>query len=95
MSVDVDFGITNPGLFQSTGVDVGWEITWSPIDDTHFVGVSFFSNYGGSQLVRVSELFSTDPGGTQHVGEVIRASESLGTDFVSIAFSVIVAPGRY
>ena len=94
MSVDVDFGITNPGLFQSTGVDVGWEITWSPIDDTHFVGVSFFSNYGGSQLVRVSESFP-QPGGIQHVGEVIRASESLGTDFVSIAFSVIVAPGRY
>ena len=57
MSVDVDFGITNPGLFQSTGVDVGWEITWSPIDDTHFVGVSFFSNYGGSQLVRVPSRF--------------------------------------
>ena len=94
MGVDVDFGITNPGLFQSTGVNVGWEITWSPIDDSHFVAVSFFSNFGGSDLVRVSESFSTDVGGTQHVGEVVRASESLGTDFVSIRFAVIVAPAN-
>lgn len=94
MAVNVDFGITTQALFQSTGVDVSWDITWSPIDDTHFVAVSFFSNYGGSQLVRVSESFSTDPGGTQHVGEVIRASESLGTDFVSLTFAVIVAPGH-
>ena len=94
MAVPVDFGITAPGLFQNTGVDVGWDITWSPIDDTHFVAISFYSNFGGSQLVRVSESFSTDPGGTQHVGEVIRASESLGTDFVSIRFAVIVAPGH-
>jgi hypothetical protein len=41
VGVDVDFGITNPGLFQSTGVDVGWEISWSPMDDSHFVAVSF------------------------------------------------------
>jgi hypothetical protein len=94
VSVNVDFGITDPGLFQSTGVDVSWDITWSPVDDTHFVAVSFFSNFGGSQLVRVSESFSTDQGGTQHVGEVVRASESLGTDFVSIRFAVIVAPGH-
>ena len=94
MSANVDFEITDPGLFQSTGVDVGWDIIWSPIDDTHFVAVSFFSNFGGSQLVRVSESFSTDQGGTQHVGEVVRASESLGTDFVSMRFAVVVAPGQ-
>ena len=61
VSVDVDFGITDPGLFQSTGIDVGWEITWSPIDDTHFVAVSFFSNFGGSQLVRVSRVVFHGP----------------------------------
>jgi len=81
-------------LFQATDVDVGWEITWSPIDDTHFVAVSFFSNFTGSQLVRVSESFSTDRGGTQHVGEVVRAPGSPDLDFVSIRFAVIVAPGQ-
>jgi hypothetical protein len=90
VAVTTDFGLTD-FVFQNTGPELTWDITWQGVlNDSRFVAVSFQSEYGGSQLVRVSEWFSTDPGGTQHVFETIVASESLGTDFVAIRFAVAV-----
>jgi hypothetical protein len=95
MSVQVDFGITGPN-FQAVGIDQGWDITWpGVIDDTHFVGVSFFDNSGGSRLVRLSESFSTDLAGTQSVREVVRGSNSDPTIAgVGFRFEVVVAPSH-
>ena len=94
MSVQVDFGMTDV-VFQANDVDVGWDITWpGVIDDTHFVGVSFFDNGGGSRLARVSESFSTDLDGTQHVGEVVRGSNPAVPGGVGFRFEIVVAPAH-
>jgi len=93
VSVQVDFGITD-AVFQDVNVDVSWDITWpGVIDDTHFVGVSFFDNAGDSSLVRVSESFSTDLAGTQHVGEVVRGSNP-PLPVMAFRFAVVVAPAH-
>lgn len=93
MSVQVDFTMTGV-VFQAVGIDQGWDITWpGVIDDTHFVGVSFFDNGGDSHLVRVSESFSTDLAGTQHVTEVVRGSNP-PLPKVAFRFAIVVAPAH-
>ncbi len=89
MAVTTDFGLTD-FVFQNTGQDVTWTITWQGVlGDDRFVGVSFFSQYTDSLLVRVSESFSTDNGGTNQVLETIRASQGQ-VDFVALRFAVVV-----
>jgi len=93
VSVQVDFFLLD-AVFQATGVDIAWEITWpGVIDSTHFAGVSFFDIQGTSRLVRVSESFSTDLPGTQHVTEVVRGSAT-GVGFVAPRFAIVVAPAH-
>jgi hypothetical protein len=89
VAIKTDFGLTD-WVFQNTGYDLTWTITWQGVlGDDRFVGVSFFSQYTDSLLVRVSESFSTDIGGTNHVSETIRASQG-DVDFVALRFAVAV-----
>jgi hypothetical protein len=92
MSVEADFGITG-WVFQADGTQLSWDITWpGVIDDGRFVAVSFQSDFDQSQLVRVSEWFSTT-GLINHVGELIRATEGFGKG-VAFRFSVVVMPNH-
>jgi hypothetical protein len=77
MSVEADFGLSD-WVGQANGSQVSWDITWSPIEDSRFVAVSFQSDFADAQLVRVSEWFSTDMNENPHIGETIRANEFLG-----------------
>lgn len=92
MSVEADFGISG-WVFQASGSQLSWDISWpGVIDDGRFVAVSFQSDFDKSQLVRVSESFSTD-GLTNHIGETIRATERLGGG-VAFRFAVVVIPNN-
>ena len=92
MSVEADFGITG-WVFQASGTELSWDIAWNGVlDDGRFAAVSFQSDYSNTQLVRVSEWFSTE-NGVNHVGELIRANDSLGYG-VAFRFSVVVIPNH-
>ena len=91
MSVEADFGLSD-WVGQISGTQVSWAITWNGvIEDTRFVGVSFFSDFTSAQLVRVSEWFSEDGA----VGELIRVNDSFGTGHgVPFRFAVVVIPNH-
>lgn len=91
MSVEADFGLSG-WVGQLSGTQVTWLISWKGvIEDTRFVGVSVFSDFGSAQLVRVSEAFSQDG----VVEETIRANDSFGTGIgVPYRFSVVVIPNH-
>lgn len=92
MSDEADFGITG-WVFQATGTELSWDISWPGVlDDGRFAAVSFQSDYDNTQLTRVSEWFSTI-NGTNHVGELIRANDSLKYG-VAFRFSVVVIPNH-
>lgn len=93
MSVEADFGITD-WVFQSSGSQLSWDITWPGVlDDGRFAAVSFQSDFAQAQLVRVSELFTSDNNENPHVIEVIRATEGFGGG-VAFRFSVVVIPNH-
>jgi hypothetical protein len=93
MSVEADFGITG-WVFQASGTQLSWDITWPGVlGDARFAGVSFQSDFAQAQLVRVSEWFSSDINENPHVGELIRATEGIGTG-VAFRFSVVVIPNH-
>jgi hypothetical protein len=89
MSVEADFGITD-WVFQASGSELSWDITWPGVlDDARFAAVSFQGDFVNSQLVRVSESFTSDSNENPHVGEVIRANGDS-----AFRFSVVVIPGH-
>ncbi len=90
MSVEADFGLSG-WVFQANGTQQLWDITWSPLDDGRFAGVSFFSDFVDAELVRVSESFLSDNNENPHVREVIRANARFGAAF---RFSVVVIPNH-
>jgi hypothetical protein len=93
MSVEADFGITD-WLFQSSGSQLTWDITWPGVlDDGRFAAVSFQSDFAQAQLVRISESFSSDNNENPHVTETIRATEGFGGG-VAFRFSVVVIPAH-
>lgn len=93
MSTEADFGISG-WVFQASGTQLSWDITWpGVIDDSHFVAVSFQSDFRQAELVRVSEWFASDDHENQHVGELIRASEGIGRG-VAFRFAVVVIPNH-
>jgi hypothetical protein len=89
MSVDADFGITG-SLFQASGSQLSWDITWPGVlDNNRFDAVSFMPDSNQSQLVRVSESFTNDISGGLHVGEVVRANSNS-----RFRFAVVVIPNH-
>jgi hypothetical protein len=44
------------------------------LDDARFAAVGFQGDFVNSQLVRISESFTSDSNENPHVGEVIRAN---------------------
>jgi hypothetical protein len=89
MSVEADFGITD-WVFQASGSELSWDITWPGVlDDGRFAAVSFQGDFVNSQLVRVSEWFTSDSHENPHVGELIRANGNS-----AFRFSVIVVPNH-
>ncbi|HEX3955473.1 MAG TPA: hypothetical protein VHZ03_02445 [Trebonia sp.] len=89
MSVEADFGITD-WLFQAAGSQLSWDITWPGVLDAgRFAAVSFQGDFVDSQLVRVSESFSSDSSENPHIGEVIRANGNS-----AFRFSVVVIPSH-
>lgn len=91
MSVEADFGLSD-WVGQLSGTQVSWSISWKGvIEDTRFVGVSFFSDFSSAQLVRVSESFSEDG----VVGEVIRVNDTFGTGIgVPFRVAIVVIPNH-
>jgi hypothetical protein len=94
MSVEADFGISE-WVAQQSGTELDWELGWNGVlEYTRFAGVSFQGDFGGTQLTRVSEWFSTD-GKSLTVGERIRAHSWLGQGaLVAFRFSVVVIPNH-
>jgi hypothetical protein len=93
MSVEAGFGITG-WVFQASGSELSWDISWPGVlDDGRFAAVSFQSDFAESQLVRVSEWFSSDLNENSHIGELIRATEGFGKG-VAFRFSVVVIPNH-
>jgi len=94
MSVEADFGLSD-WVGQASGTELSWDISWpGRISDDRFVAVSFQTDLAfAPQLVRVSEWFSTDSNGNQHVGELIRTSQGPGPGN-GFRFSVIVVPNH-
>ena len=91
MSVEADFGMTD-WVFQASGSQLSWDITWPGVlSDRRFAAVSFPAVFVDSQLVRVSEWFSSDRHQNPHVGELIRCSGPYGTAF---RFQVVVIPNH-
>jgi hypothetical protein len=89
MSVEADFGITD-WVFQASGSELSWDITWPrELDDGPFAADSFQGDFVNSQLVRVSERFTSDSHENPHVGELIRANGNS-----AFRFSVIVVPNH-
>jgi hypothetical protein len=89
MSVEADFGISE-WVFQATGTELSWEIAWNGVlDRARFAAVSFASDFGGVQLVRVSEWFTTE---LATVGERIRVNAPF--DGAAFRFSVVVIPNH-
>ena len=98
MSVEADFGLSG-WVGQLTGADVAWNISWpGVIDDTRYVGVSFYSDFVDSKLERISEWFSEDDKENPFVGEPIRATETLGGNQTGVGvpfrFAVVVIPAH-
>jgi hypothetical protein len=95
MSVEADFGLSD-FVGQASGSQLSWDITWNGVlDNAHFAGVSFQSDFVEAQLVRVSESFSTDRNGNPSVGEVIRATSGFGPGvIVAFRFAVVVIPNH-
>jgi hypothetical protein len=97
MSVEADFGLTG-FVGQASGTELSWDITWPGVlDDARFAAVSFQSDFAQTQLVRVSESFSTDRSDlSHHVGERIRATSFLGPpgSIVAFRFAVVVIPNH-
>ncbi len=92
MSVEADFGITG-WVFQASGTELSWDITWNGVlDDSRFAAVSFQGDFANSQLVRVSEWFSSDAHENPHIGELIRANAEFGGS--AFRFSVVVIPNH-
>jgi hypothetical protein len=91
MSVEADFGITE-FVFQSSGSQVSWDITWPGVlDDGRFAAVSFQGDFVNSRLTRVSESFLSDSNENPHIGEVVRCDAQFGSAF---RFSVVVIPNH-
>ncbi len=91
MSVEADFGLSG-WLFQANGSELSWDITWPGVlDDGRFAAVSFQGDFVNSQLVRVSEWFSSDSNEQPHVGELVRADSEFGSAF---RFAVVVIPSH-
>jgi len=89
MSVEADFGISE-WVFQAAGSELSWEIGWNGVLDVgRFAAVSFASDFGGVQLVRVSEWFTSD---LSTVGERIRVNAPF--DGAAFRFSVVVIPSH-
>jgi len=77
-------------VFQASGSQVSWDIAWPGVlDDARYAGVSFQGDFVSSQLVRVSESFTSDAHENPHVGEVIRANGDS-----AFRFSVVVIPAH-
>jgi hypothetical protein len=94
MSVEADFGLSG-WVAQTAGTQLSWDITWSKIEDSRFVAVSFQSDFVDAQLVRVSEWFSSDHNENPHVGELIRANSGFGPgSLVAFRFMVVVIPNH-
>jgi len=92
MGVKADFGISG-WLFQADGTQLSWDITWpGVIDYRRFVAVAFQGDYRNSQLVRVSESFTSDDNENEHVGEVIRCHGEFGG--TAFRFQVVVIPSH-
>lgn len=88
MSVEADFGISE-WVFQATG-ELSWEIAWDGVLDVgRFAAVSFASDFGEVQLVRISEWFASD---LASIGERIRVNAPFGG--AAFRFSVVVIPNH-
>jgi hypothetical protein len=89
MSVEADFGLTD-WVGQASGSTVSWTISWPGVlDEARFAGVSFFSDFVSTQLVRVSESFNTDNKENPFITETIRAHIDLGPGII-VAFRVAI-----
>jgi hypothetical protein len=95
MSVEADFGLSG-WVGQASGTQLSWDITWGgELEDSRFAAVSFQSDFNDTQLVRVSEWFSTDTHANPHVGELIRAHSGIAPGaIVAFRFAVVVIPNR-
>lgn len=90
MSVQADFGLTD-WVGQASGTQVTWTITWPGVlDEARFAGVSFFSDFVDTQLVRVSESFDTDNKENPFINETIRANIGIGPPGTIVAFRVAI-----
>jgi hypothetical protein len=90
MSVEADFGLTG-FVGQANNTQVSWDITWpGVIDQKRFVAVSFQTDFGQAEVVRVSERFFNDG----HVGETTRVTSFLGGPGVPFQFAVVVMPNH-
>jgi hypothetical protein len=91
VSSEADFGLSDwVGQYGET--ELSWDISWpGVIQDDRFVAVSFQSDFGNAQLVRVSEWFSNDG----HVGELIRVEMGLEPKGgVPFRFAIVVIPNN-
>jgi len=84
MSQEADFGLSD-WVGQAGGTQLSWEIAWDGVyDDWRFGAVSFQSDFGDSELVRVSESFIS-AGTTTHFPP---------RSIVAFRFAVIVIPNQ-
>jgi hypothetical protein len=87
------FGLSD-WVGQMSGQNITWNISWpGVIEDTRFVGISFFSDFVDSMLERVSESFGSDSKENPFVVEVVRVTQTLGNipTGVPFRFAVLVA----
>ena len=96
MSAEADFGLSD-WVGQAGSTQLSWEIAWDGVyDDWRFGAVSFQSDFGDSELVRVSESFIS-ASTTTHFREVIRAHPAPNLppgSIVAFRFAVIVIPNH-
>ena len=95
MSVQADFGLTD-WVGQAGGSTVSWTISWPGVlDEARFAGVSFFSDFVSTQLVRVSESFDTDSKEDPFITETIRAVNGLAPGgIVAFRVAIVVMPSH-